>query len=285
MTSAPLAFATDKAFRSSGPVCPTRGNVNKLVTMLDMLRFNAHEFLGATSWIAQIMARLNSGLDVSEENLIGCAENLGLMERHCERLGLHAAVQHLRRFRGLIDSSSAQEWFRHLAETQNRIWDELEVRIYLQIDRGLAGYYEATLPLFGQKVFDQFGSAIQDVSEAGNCLALDRGTAVVFHLMRVMESGLRGLARELGIPYAPSWESYLRQLIKIVESDWSAKSDDEKKKQPFYKDAIGDLQVVKVAWRNPTMHIVKSYSPEEALHVYLAVKQFMTRLADAGLSE
>jgi hypothetical protein len=28
----------------------------------------------------------------------------------------------------------------------------------------------------------------------------------------MMECGLKGLARLLGIPYAPSWESYLRQI-------------------------------------------------------------------------
>ena len=30
--------------------------------------------------------------------------------------------------------------------------------------------------------------------------------------MRVMEAGLKALAKLLDIPYAPSWESYLKQI-------------------------------------------------------------------------
>lgn len=103
--------------------------------------------------------------------------------------------------------------------------------------------------------------------------------------MRVMESALKVLAGELGIPYAPSWESYLRQLNSMVEGDWKSQSKELRSKQSFYKEVVGDLQAVKIAWRNPTMHIVKNYNSDEAMQIYGCVRQFMMRIADAGLSE
>ena len=103
--------------------------------------------------------------------------------------------------------------------------------------------------------------------------------------MRVMEAGLKVFSKELGVPYAPSWESYLGQVKKIIGSDWNSKTTAEKDRLPFYKDIAGDLYSVKVAWRNPTMHIEKKYEPGEALQIHNCVKQFMIRLAEAGFSE
>ena len=48
-------------------------------------------------------------------------------------------------------------------------------------------------------VFNAFPSANNDILEASNCLALERGTATVMHLMRVAEVGLKALASALGV--------------------------------------------------------------------------------------
>jgi hypothetical protein len=63
---------------------------------------------------------------------------------------------------------------------------------------------------------DRFKIAHKDAEEAGKCLAFDRNTAAVFHLMRVMEVGLRELAKSLNDssldPRAnPSWEKILER--------------------------------------------------------------------------
>jgi hypothetical protein len=77
----------------------------------------------------------------------------------------------------------------------------------------------------------------------------------------------------------------LQQIIKIVGADWESKAPEEIKKQPFYKDITGDLQAIKIAWRNPTMHIVKTYDRDAARQIFACVKQLMARLCDAGLME
>jgi hypothetical protein len=52
--------------------------------------------------------------------------------------------------------------------------------------------------LMGPKVLSAFPAAKSDIIEAGNCLAAECHTACVFHLMRVVEWGLRAFCAHLG---------------------------------------------------------------------------------------
>jgi hypothetical protein len=155
---------------------------------------------------------------------------------------------------------------------------ELETIVFLLISDENVHYFRDK-QLFGSEVADNFPSAIRDIEEAGKCLALGRGTACVFHLMRTMELALKVLANPLGIPYAPSWEAYIRQIEKKLSEPHNKKPPEWKKEEPFYRELLGNFQTVKIAWRNPTMHIVRSYTPEEAEDVFRAVRAFMKRIA------
>ena len=98
--------------------------------------------------------------------------------------------------------------------------------------------------------------------------------------MRVMEVGLKALAKDLKIPYAPSWESYIKQIEAKITEKHSNKSKSWKAIEPFYREVLGNLTSIKIAWRNPTMHIVRNYSPQEAEDVFRTVRRFMKRLSE-----
>jgi hypothetical protein len=190
-----------------------------------MLRFNAHNFVDAFGTLGQAMMEIRSGRTMPSNRTLGAVgASLGELQKQCERLGLEFSALHLKRLSESDDLRQLPTLLKGMEEAQQRIWDELSARVYVQIHSDRTRFYEQTSPPFGQQVFDQFSTAIDDVEEVSNCLALERNTAVVFHLMRVMESALKVLAGELGIPYAPSWESYLRQLNTMVEGDWKSKS-------------------------------------------------------------
>lgn len=271
-------------------------NPNGLVNLWDMLmlRFRADHFMAASTLIGQVIMDLQGNKIPQPQSARVIDDNLDMLRKYFVELGLDFSAEHARHVNAhdLILQAIRTQDQRHLfrlqsalAELQQRMCDEMKARIYLQVSLDKSKYYGPSVPPFGQKVFDCFPSAIDDVAEAGNCLALDRNTAVVFHLMRVMEAGLKVLASELGIPYAPSWESYLKQITSVVDGDWKSKPATLKKRQPLYKDLAGDLQAIKISWRNPTMHIVKKYGSDESEQIYSSVKQFMIRLAEAGLSE
>lgn len=158
--------------------------------------------------------------------------------------------------------------------------DQLSKRFALVLSSRERDLYEATEPLFGDAVFNRFQGANDDIAEAGKCLALERGTATVFHLMRVLEAGLKALGKELGIPYAPSWEAYIKQLDKLLDGkSYDSLTSEQKAKRPFYQDVLGDLISIKSAWRNPTMHIVRSYGIRQAGIIFEASKGLMQHLA------
>ncbi|MFZ3374959.1 MAG: hypothetical protein WA183_05350 [Chthoniobacterales bacterium] len=198
----------------------------------------------------------------------------------CARVDLIVTIKHINHLcRRLEDGITFQE-VRELLRALNReIRYEMCSELFLHVPAKDSEYYMQPEPLFFDGFRDTFPSAISDVQEAGKCLALERPTACIFHLMRIMEAGLKALARKMNIPYAPSWEGYLRQIKEKLEIDWKDKAPEWKAEEEFYRESAAHLSAVKIAWRNPTMHIVKTYSYDESKEVFGAVRGLMRHLA------
>jgi hypothetical protein len=163
-------------------------------------------------------------------------------------------------------------------DLQTRLPDELKSRLIMALSTGKASYFSPSEPLFGVDVFNSFSSANDDISEAGACLALGRGTASVMHLMRACEVGLSALAKALGVGKQNDWGSYLREIekaLKVRAQTSGARSPDEQ----FYSEAATSFDYLKRAWRNPTMHVDRTYSSERAEEIFQAVKSFMRHLS------
>lgn len=161
--------------------------------------------------------------------------------------------------------------------------DELSFKAHLELSADQAALYEIASP-FGDAASLAFPSAGLDIEEAAKCLALDRATACVFHLMRAVEVGLRALGKSLKDPALdparnPSWESILRKCRTQVDLPLAKRCEEWRADDAFFSEATANLTVVKNAWRNRTVHPGKSYDPERATEVFLAVKAFMRHLA------
>lgn len=157
---------------------------------------------------------------------------------------------------------------------ERALQDEMEGSLYFAIDPGKEHFISGS-DLFGEQVSERFVSAGEDIEEAGKCLAFARGTACVFHLMRVLELALRALMKDMEEPYEASRDSdWSKMLAKCSQHVASAGS-----KQDFYRGAITMLTTVKFTWRNPTMHPKNVYTEEEAREVWDAVRVFTRHLA------
>jgi hypothetical protein len=165
-----------------------------------------------------------------------------------------------------------------LKELRTRIFDELTERQFLYVPPNSVKFFNEPM-LFGKQVNELLSAAIDDIEEAGKCLALGRATACVLHTMRILEVGLKALAKALNIPYAPSWESYLKQISDQIAAKHKNKTAKWKREEKFYRDLSGDLLLVKQAWRNPTMHVDRKYGIDEAEQIFNAARIFMQRLA------
>jgi hypothetical protein len=191
------------------------------------------------------------------------------------------------------DLSAIATELRHARES---IGDELQKRMFIMVDKGRAPCPGST-ELLGYEVVKAFPHAIEDIMEASNCLIADCNTAAVFHLMRIVEWGLRALCVDLGLRRATKrtksgkkkftpisytdWETMLNQLQEKVDKKIEKMARGQRKQaaQEFYYPVLQDIRGIRDAWRNHVMHTRATYIREEADAVLAHVKRLMNLLA------
>lgn len=117
-----------------------------------------------------------------------------------------------------------------------------------------------------------------NMTEACKCIAFERWTASVFHLMRIVEGVTKALGAKLGIEkiWYGSWEAIIREFQKHIDS----KGDKAPTREIYVlKEILLSFERVKDAWRNPTMHMEKKYTPEEVIEIFHATDWYITKVA------
>ena len=127
-----------------------------------------------------------------------------------------------------------------------------------------------------------------DVLRATDLYALGQNLACVFHLMRVMQTGVQRFGKKLHVSLTKTsanrltdltWHSILDGLNPKLKA-MSQKTPAAKAKFEKYTATQNYLYGVKDVWRNPTMHPRKTgYSDLEALDILNHVRSFMNELA------
>ena len=170
-----------------------------------------------------------------------------------------------------------------IEELEKLLSNELDTAVFFHVPPLKKRFYEAQ-DLFGVAVTAAFPSATFEIKEAGNCYALSRNTACVFHLMRVLELGLIALGKVFAVSLAhTNWAPAIEQIeskIRDMHKDpiWKAKPDC-KEQQEFYSQSASHFGVLKDAWRNYTAHARGKYDEQEALDILENVRGFMQKLA------
>jgi hypothetical protein len=154
------------------------------------------------------------------------------------------------------------------------------------------GDYVNNDALLGDDIKKAFPSAAFDLQEAANCIAVDCGTAAVFHLMRAVEWGLRALSVDLGVLTVPQkratipiefseWEKILDHLYIAVEDKIGAmpRGPVKQETQEFYFPLLQDVRGFKDAFRNHVMHTRTTYSQGQADVVLDYVRRFFAHLS------
>jgi hypothetical protein len=282
----------------------------KLWTLLEMLEFLASEWSQLVRSLEELTNLLNLEIisAMVEGNRAYFTKPLRQVVDSCTLLGLSYSASYAEELINLIDSSptfpqerdeffaeatksskaqkqclAPDELVRQVSILKKRIDDELKNRKFLAISPGKAAFYRS-YELFGATVFQAFPSATKDIEEAGTCYACGRSTAAVFHLMRVMEVGLRALGASLNNPDLdprknPSWERLLKPCDDELRKPIAERCPEWRTDDLFFSNATANLRAVKDAWRNPTLHVEVDYDDERAFEILNAVKAFMRHLA------
>jgi hypothetical protein len=252
-----------------------------------MLTYDAGRFAKLrallTDWHVAIKVAplLAVGGDIDENNRVKyCDFYLNLSNELRELLLPHSADQAKRVESRLRSRCSIREYTQMLNELQNRIDDELASQTILRLSPVQRSFYTEQEP-FGSEVSTAFPSAVRDIEEAAKCHALDRHTACVLHLQRVMELGLMALGNAIGIDPAENrtWDAILKKIDPELRKGHTDRSSFFQNHAQACAEAAALLRSVKIAWRNPTMHVSNIYDETKALEVFNSVKAFMRSLA------
>ena len=183
--------------------------------------------------------------------------------------------------RGFTWESIGKAW----DEIHFRLLDELKLTKVLVLQAKDQAYFEPTDPLFGEDFASKFPTeGAFELDEAAKCLALGRPTASVFHLMHLMEIGIRAIARCLQIPdpvkpAERNWSIILKAIKDGMEARWPAAADRMAPDPMLFELLHASLHAVRNPWRNATMHGESKYTDDEAEHILMAVRGFMKKLA------
>lgn len=292
-----------------GTLAPWELNPYRLVSWLEMQQFSAKAFFWCGAALKTIKSDCWLGAAVSVDGEVGFAmirplddkartkanKLLVSAEAEFEKIGLRISAETIRELRDELAKHTQHnfQWlFDRTEAIEALVNKEMKEKLFLYITPERQRFLPTMGKphLFGDKVSAAFPSANYEISEAGWCLALARGSGAVFHLMRVLEIGLGAFGAIFGISLAhTNWEPAIREIeskVREMHKDptWKALPDC-KDKQETYAQAASHFGILKDAWRNYTMHIRGMYTEEQAEEIFMSVKGFMNKLEVLGLKE
>lgn len=260
----------------------------RLVSLWEMLRNYAHAFVRLSNRLSVLeeMCRFESesiaGVVFEPELSEEANKLLDDIASECRALDFEAIQPQIDRMRHTTKPEcDAKHAVAGLRDLRERIQDTLLSRQFLYVAPGVATYFDAPLVEWDD-VPDKFPSAMHDIEEAGKCLALERHTACVFHLMRVLEVGLKAQAKELGaVVPREEWGHYIDHIEAKIRGISSAnpKPSDWRETEHFHSEASAHFRALKNAWRNATMHGRGTYGGEQARTIYENARGFMRHIA------
>jgi hypothetical protein len=229
-----------------------------------MLTFDASVFYALMSYLQSMKGRVgaaqherNKKIDEATREELMVA--LDSMLPHLETL--YADISHLYIYERLsagsfVDNATWGEFADAVQYLDTTIRLELSAKHLLVLEPHDVRYFAPERPLFGSEFDQKFISAgSSELNDAAKCLALGRSTAAVFHLMRIMELGIRALAACLGIPdpIKPAERNWAVMLRKIrddgIHRKWPTAADRMSGDGATFDSLYASLDAVKSPWR------------------------------------
>jgi hypothetical protein len=258
-----------------------------------MFRFYPKQLLTAVNYVATVARSMKADEDAAKLNEMPneklsnhTIDSLTTLKEVCESNGLDTSASLIEDVFSIVTGTETWKPNRGVLQAQlnavkDTVYAELRGHMFLRISKSDQQLYEQADP-FGENVAANFSDAKYDIGEASKCLALNRSTACVTHLMRVLELGLNSLADQFQVPFTHvNWNQVIEQVenkIKAIDKDPN-KPPTWKDDRKFYSEAANQFRFFKDSWRNYSMHVHDKYTPEEALIVYTSVKVFMEQIA------
>jgi hypothetical protein len=269
-----------------------------------MLRFMAENFWKSSQILTEWGASAGLGLHLPPSKILETVDALSKLQQNVRELGLPVSAQELAKLNASMRNAVSdvqrlppdrrQAEFDRVSTEMRLRFDQVSSVIHSELSQRLlyAVATEKTLYLDSQwltdtAIFSAFPKAFTEFQRAGCCYAYDECTAAVFHLMRVVDSGLRLVCESLGEPYnARNWDGIAKKIESEMSKKYQDKTAEWREREPFYSEVLTDIRSIGRAHRNPALHdIERNYSDPDAKYLIEVAKAFMTHLAKAGMKE
>jgi hypothetical protein len=260
-----------------------------LLSLWDMLRFSAAEFVTVTHNLELVRNRLldaefaNLKLDWNQvqQSLRDIHE---VIQKLPLSLSLQAQVKRTFERASQHDSDDIHDLRVIVGEISHNIVSELASHLFFFVASELKWHYLTPERVVGQAFEMAFPDAVKDSHLGIQCYVLDQWTASVFHFMRVLEHGIRHICSLVEIPseniQLENWKNILDQVEKkIREMEKLPRSEEKVENLKFLSEAATNFRYFKDAWRNHVSHSRATYDSIDAKRVMDHVIDFMQHLA------
>ncbi|HKW75881.1 MAG TPA: hypothetical protein VJN64_10175 [Terriglobales bacterium] len=266
------------------PKAPWNTALHGMVTLYDVLKYAAAEVIALCQQLTAYAAIPQRALDQHYTSRL--QSYLDTLHEHCEKLDLPLSTNQIRTVVNAVNGQNAERISDALYELHRRVVEELQVKVCFCL-QGTKVKYWHPFWLVETPIYDNFRSAWEEFQRAGHCFAYGENTACVFHLMRIVDFGLRRVAASLGVEYdARNWIGIASKIQQRMEQKHQTKTDEWKKSEPLYAEILTDIQAISRGHRNPVLHeLEKKYDDREAEHMLNVVEGFMLHLAKQGFRE
>jgi hypothetical protein len=259
-----------------------------------MLELNSMDFMRAATTIARTNQVLLSLSAVHNELVLPETATLLLpplaeLRREAENVGAALAVKAIDRLEPRLSASSPMitvgQAQAAINDIESRFADYLaDIRMFA-LSPAEAIFMETADKLIENERFPlKFPNASFELEESGKCVALGRYTASVFHAMRMLEYGIKALAKRLDIPdptkaAEKNWAIILSAIQGKIDELWPRQARLPNSEGAQFEALHAHLDAVRNLWRNATMHVETIYAPHEALHIIRCSAFFMVSLS------
>jgi hypothetical protein len=266
------------------PKAPWNTALHGVVSLYDMLKYSAADFYKLSEEFSTFA--LNPMILQKPSNVEQLQKSIIQLHEYCEKLDLPMSSKQIGVIVDAVQGHDFDRVRRGFMELQQRVYDELQNKVCFCLPTEKVKYWNP-LWLTTSPIYDRFRSAHQEFQRAGHCYAFGENTACVFHLMRIVDFGLRQVAKSLGITYdARNWVGISNKITDKMEQKYQTKTDDWKKSEPMYAEILTDIQAISRSHRNPVLHeLEKKYDENDAEYMLTVVVGFMLHLAKHGFSE
>jgi hypothetical protein len=206
---------------------------------------------------------------------------LGPLQAHLEPLALSVGQIEIQYLWNHSNTWTGKEMAARLKDFRSKLEQELNDRFFLYLNASEAKLFENERP-FGEEVWTAFPSAQFDAREAAQSLAVGRHTACVFHCMRVLEHGLRALAKDVQKTFdQQQWHNIIEEIESEIRSiaKTGPKTAEKDERLQWLSEAAKEFFYFKDGWRNYVAHGRSRYDGPQATSALEHVRVFMRHLA------